>query len=65
MPKFSVIVTRDTTESTVVEIVADSPQKAESLAITYSQDNPHLEWVQDYTPNASSDHYTNGAEEIE
>lgn len=65
MPKYSVIVTRDTTESTVVEIHAEDEDDAEAKAVAFTHDNPHLEWEQDFTPNASKEHYTNGAELIE
>lgn len=65
MPRFSVIVTRDTTESAYVEIEAASESEAEEKAIAYSRDNPNLTWERDDTPNASKEHYTNGAEEID
>jgi len=64
MPKFTCIVTRDTTESIIVEVEAENDEQAESAAIEASQDPAHS-WERDYTPNASSDHYVTNTEESE
>ena len=63
MPRFTVIVTRDTTESVIVEIEAENADEASEKAIDYSYNNPNIEWEQDDTPNASSDHYVTNVEE--
>jgi hypothetical protein len=63
MPRFIVTVTRDTTESTTVEIDAVDADAASEYAIGYTSNNPNIEWEQDDTPNASSDHYVTGVEE--
>ncbi|UIS25304.1 hypothetical protein [Erythrobacter phage vB_EliS-L02] len=65
MPRYSVIVTRDTTESAVVEIEASNGTEAEHKAAAFASDNPHLDWKRDYTPNADEMVYTNGADLIE
>lgn len=65
MARYSVIVTRDTTESTVMLVEADSEEEAEAKAIEASHDDLPITWIQDDTPNASKDHYTNGAELID
>ena len=62
MPKFHVTVTRDTTESTTLLVDAESESAAEQAALEISYADPSCEWSGDDTPNASSDHYTNGAE---
>ena len=65
MPRFTVTVTRDTTESATIEMEADTEEEAAEKAIGFSYDNPHVEWFQDDTPNASSDHYVTGVEPSE
>lgn len=62
MPRFTVIVTRDTTESAIVEMEAANADEAAEKAIIYSKMNPHIEWAQDETDNASADHYVTGVE---
>lgn len=48
MPKFFVTVTRDTTESTTVDIVADSAAEAERLALEEATASPHnFDWAPD------------------
>ncbi len=62
--RYSVIVTRDTTESVTILVDAVDEDEAEDKAIAASRD-PNLKWEQDCTPNASKEHYTNGADLIE
>lgn len=62
MPKFTVIVTRDTTESCEIEIEAEGQDEAEEAALARSKDSS-IEWEPDDTPNASADHYITGCEE--
>lgn len=64
LKRFSVTVTRDTTESVTVEIEATDEADAQEKAIAFTYDNAHLTWEQDDTPNASKEHYANGAEEV-
>lgn len=65
MPRFTVIVTRDTTESTSVVIDAADADEASEKALDISYNDPYIKWEQDYTPNASDDHYVTGVEEDE
>lgn len=66
MPKYRVIVTRDTTESITVEVEAAGEEEAQSKALDASYSGNYFgQWEQDDTANASSDHYTNGAEVLE
>ncbi|AXK44157.1 hypothetical protein DVR09_15220 (plasmid) [Erythrobacter aureus] len=62
--RYSVIVTRDTTESITLEVDAIDEDEAEEKAIQLSHQGDH-KWEQDCTPNASKEHYTNGAELVE
>ena len=48
MPKFNVTVTRDTTESTVVDVEADDIEHAKALALAEAHDEPgKFTWVED------------------
>src|SRR5690606_12536961 len=51
---YSVIVTRDTTESVVLEIRAASEDEAAKLALEKAR-SPEITWEQDHTPNASKE----------
>lgn len=64
--KFSVIVTRDCTESTTVEVSAKSPSEAEAKAlnIASANDGNDVEWTVDDNSGDQSDPYTNGADPI-
>ncbi len=59
MPKYSVILTRDVTESCVVEVEAADQDEASDLALEklYETDDPH--WALDDTP-AKPDTYVTG-----
>lgn len=61
---YEVIVTRDTTESTVIQVEAESPEEAEAEALSESY-NGRYTWEQDDTPNASGEHYVTGVEPSE
>lgn len=45
MPKYSIILTRDVTESTVVVVEADTPDQAEALAL--ETDASSVTWTVD------------------
>jgi hypothetical protein len=60
---YDVIVTRDTTESCTMLVVADSRDHAISQALQRTHSDTDLVWEQDYTPNVSSDHYVTHCEE--
>ena len=59
---YEVIVTRDTTESTVVQVRAASPEVAEELALAEAKGGSYI-WEPDFTPNASKDAYVTGVQE--
>lgn len=64
MPKFTVIVTRDTTESCEIEVEAESQEAAEQAGLQTALDFPgEQEWLPDDTTNASKDPYVTGCEE--
>ena len=62
--KFSVIVTRDCTESTTVEVNAKSRSAAEekALAIASANDGSDVEWEPDDCSGMQSDPYTTRCE---
>lgn len=62
MPKFTVIVTRDTTESCQIEVEAEDRAEAEERALETSKSGD-VTWEPDDTPNASADHYVTGCDE--
>lgn len=50
MPKFNVLVTRDTTESTVIDVVAATKEVAEEAALKEARDHPQrFTWTGDDT----------------
>jgi hypothetical protein len=58
MPRFTVIVTRDTTESTTMHIVAKTEEEAQDWAMRAARNHAEaLSWTKDFTPNASADPY--------
>lgn len=62
MAKYSIILTRDTTESATVEMQASSQEEAVAKAILWAKDNDWLEWKRDDTPNASKEIYATDCE---
>lgn len=64
--KYSVIVTRDCTESAVVKINASSPEKAQekALSMAIKNDGADLEWEADDCSGMQSDPYTTGCDKI-
>lgn len=60
MPKYSIILTRDVTESTTVEVEADTPDQAEALAL--ETDASSVTWAID-DGNVWPDPYVTGTEE--
>lgn len=47
MPKFTVFITRDTTESAIMEVVAANALEARGIAYERSNEWPQLEWAPD------------------
>jgi hypothetical protein len=64
MPKFLVPITRDTTETTMVDVVADNPRHAVSLALDEVYQTPQ---DFDFTPDDCSggDPYFAGGSDLE
>lgn len=63
MARYSVMVTRDCTESVAVEIEASSAAEAEALALTAVSLRPDaFEWQPDECSADQSEPYTNGAD---
>jgi hypothetical protein len=66
MPKFRLLVTRDTTQSTVVEVEATDEDEAGFLARQQVRaDQSKFDWELDDTPNASKDPYVTDCEELD
>jgi hypothetical protein len=63
MPRYSVIVTRDATESVTIEVAARSPGEAETKAREEAENNRDLDWTLD--DGNFHDPYTNGAELVD
>lgn len=64
MSKFKVIITRDITESTVIEVEADSPENAEEAALDTLLQQENTEWeIDDGSWNNSETYVTDVSEE--
>lgn len=63
MPRFTVILTRDLTESVSIEVEAKTPEDAEALALDMDTEEPErFQWGLD--DNTAGTAYTNGADLI-
>jgi hypothetical protein len=61
---FTVIVTRDTTESAVLTVDAKNIRDARDQAMRMVlEDTNQIDWEQDYTPNASAHPYITHVQE--
>jgi hypothetical protein len=64
MPKYSVIITRDITESTVIEVEANNPEHAEEVALDTLLEQENTEWeIDDGSWNNSETYVTDVSEE--
>jgi hypothetical protein len=64
MPRYSVIVTRDVTESTVVEVEAESPELIEAAAIAKLFESVDTQWELDEGSWNKADAYVTGVDEL-
>ena len=63
MPRYNVIITRDVTESTVVEVEAEMPEQAEVTALTKLLNSADTEWELDEGSWNKADAYVTGVDE--
>jgi len=63
MPHYNVIITRDVTESTVVEVEAETPEQAEVTALTKLFNSTDTEWELDEGSWNKADAYVTGVDE--
>jgi hypothetical protein len=64
MPRYSIIITRDVTESTVVEVEAETPKQAEVTAFEKLFNSTDTEWEIDEGSWNKGDAYVTGVDEI-
>ncbi len=64
MPRYSVIVTRDVTESTVVEVEAESPEQVEAVALAKLFESADTQWDLDDGSWNKGDAYVTGVDEL-
>jgi len=63
MPRYSVIITRDVTESTRVEVEAETPEQAETAAIEELFESTDTEWELDEGSWNKGEAYVTGVDE--
>jgi hypothetical protein len=64
MPRYSVIITRDVTESTIVQVESETPEQAETAAFEKMHQSTDTEWDLDEGSWNKGDAYVTGVEEI-
>ncbi|TAN69182.1 MAG: hypothetical protein EPN20_06180 [Magnetospirillum sp.] len=64
MPRYSVIITRDVTESTVVQVEAETPEQAETAASEKLFESTDTEWELDEGSWNKGDSYITGVDEL-
>ncbi|WP_096701479.1 hypothetical protein [Magnetospirillum sp. 15-1] len=64
MPRYSVIITRDVTESTVVEAEAETPEQAEVAAFEKLSNSTDTEWELDEGSWNKGDSYVTCVDEL-
>jgi hypothetical protein len=64
MPRYSVIITRDVTESSVVQVEAETPEQAETAAIEKLHDSTDTEWELDEGSWNKAAAYVTGVDEL-
>ena len=64
MPKYTVIITRDITESTALEVEADNPDAAEDAAHEALSQSSDAQWEIDDGSWDIGDHYVTDVSEV-
>ena len=64
MPRYSVIITRDVTESTIVQVEAETSEQAETAAFDKLHDSTDTEWELDEGSWNKGDAYISGVDEV-
>ena len=64
MPRYRVIITRDVTESTIVQVEAETPEQAETAAFEKLFESADTEWELDEGSWNKGDAYATGMDEI-
>ncbi len=64
MPRYRVIITRDVTESTIVQVETETPEQAETAAIEKLFESTDTEWELDEGSWNKADAYVSGVDEI-
>lgn len=64
MPRYNVIITRDVTESTIVQVEAETPEQAETVAFEKLHDSTDTEWDLDEGSWNKGDSYVTGVDEL-
>ena len=64
MPRYSVIITRDVTESIIVQVETETPEQAETAAIEKLFESTDTEWELDEGSWNKADAYVSGVDEI-
>lgn len=64
MPRYSVIITRDVTESTVIQVEAETPVQAETAAFAKLHGSADTEWELDEGSWNKGDSYVTGVDEL-
>ncbi len=64
MPKYQIIVTRDITTSTILDVIADSEEEAKEEAIIRAWNENNLEWRPDDTDWTQNEPYVTDAVEL-
>lgn len=64
MPRYSVIITRDVTESTVVEVEAETTEQAEVAAFEKLSNSTAAEWELDEGSWNKGEAYVTGVDEF-
>jgi len=65
MATYTVIITRDVTESTIVEVEADTPEEAENLAFEKLSNSTDAEWRLDDGSWNQGDAYVTAVDRID
>ncbi|WP_096701342.1 hypothetical protein [Magnetospirillum sp. 15-1] len=64
MPRYRVIITRDVTESTFVDVDAESPEQAGTVAFEKLFESADTEWELDEGSWNKGDSYVTGVDEV-
>ncbi len=64
MPRYSVIITRDVTESTIVMVEAETPEEAKTAAFEKLHESSDTEWELDEGSWNKGDSYVTGVDKL-